>query len=379
MSAIHSLFAQPEAKRALAVWAVMPTLFLFFAITLAVDPSTQVSKVKLGVAVLDVGIQTPQGTISIGTKLLSGLQGQVPVKVVPFQSESTLKAAVLGREVSGGVVFPENMTRNLQAGQPVALRIVKSDGNDQFTNTFMVNISTQLATNLNAAIPALLGGQPAQPLVITTEDRVAVSTDFRFGTTPATLVLPLWIGTLAFSVLMSLAVDRARRTSGMGMTDATLVELGMGAIGSAIAAAVITVDIALFTWRWDLDFLGLFGFLWLGLAASAWLLQGTIRLLGLELGALVGLLALFFQQPISGAAFPTSFAPDVVRWFESIAPLRYIVEGLRNLLIGGSTTGDMVLALAMLTGVGLLIYGAGVARMAIIPSKQHSPQPITQA
>jgi hypothetical protein len=378
MSAIRSLFAQREARGALAVWALIPTLFLFFAVTLAVDPSTQINKVKLGVTVLDAGVQTPQGTMSIGAKLLSGLHGQVPVEVVQFQAESALKAAVLAREVSGGVVFPENMTSNLRAGQPVALRIVKNDGNDPFTNAFMTNISTQLATNLNAALPALLGGKPVQPLVSTADNKVAASTDFRFSTIPAILVLPLWIATLAFSVLLSRAIDKARRASGFGMTEAALVQLGTGAIGAAIVAAVITLDIGLFTWRWDLDFLGLFGFLWLGLAASAWLLQGTIRLLGFELGALAGLLALFFQQPVSGAAFPAAFAPDVVRWFEGFAPLRYVVEGLRNLLIGGSTMPDMTFALAALAGAGLLLFGAGVARMAIVPGRQRTPQPLAQ-
>jgi hypothetical protein len=378
MSAIRSLFAQREASGALAVWALIPTLFLFFAITLAVDPSTQINKVKLGVAVLDAGVQTPQGAMSIGAKLLSGLHGQVPVQVVQFQAESALKAAVLAREVSGGVVFPENMTGNLRAEQPVALRIVKNDGNDPFTNAFMTNISTQLATNLNAALPALLGGKPVQPLVSTADSKVAVSTDFRFGTIPAVLVLPLWIATLAFSVLLSRAVDKARLASGLGITQAALVQLGTAAIGAAIVAAVITLDIGLFTWRWDLDFPGLFGFLWLGLAASSWLLQGTIRLLGFEVGALTGLLALFFQQPVSGAAFPPAFAPDTVRWIESIAPLRYMVEGLRDLLIGGSTMPDMTFALAALAGAGLLLFGAGVVRMAIVPGRQRTPQPLAQ-
>src|SRR5436305_3045265 len=144
----------------------------------------------------------------------------------------------------------------------------------------MANISTQLSTNLNAALPALLGGQPVQPLVSTADAKVAASTDFRFGAIPAVLVLPLWIATLAFSVLLSRAADKARRASSVGMAQLALVQLGTGAIGAAIVAAVITLDIGLLTWRWDLDFLGLFGFLWLGLAASAWLLLGTIRLLG---------------------------------------------------------------------------------------------------
>jgi ABC-type polysaccharide/polyol phosphate export permease len=86
-------------------------------------------------------------------------------------------------------------------------------------------------------------------------------------------------------------------------------------------------------------------------------------------------LALFVQQPVSGAAFPPAFAPDSVRWLTDISPLRYMVEGVRNLLIGGSTTPEMAWGLALLAGAGLLLVAGGIARLAFIPGKQHMAQP----
>lgn len=376
MSILRSIFAQHEAKAALGVWALIPTIFLFFAITLAVDPSTQLGKVKLGVAVLDTGVQTPQGQVSIGSKLVGGLHEQVPVQVVQFTTEEALRNAVFAHEVSGGIVFPENMTQNLQTQQPVQMRVIKSDANDPFTSAFMTNISTQLSSNLNAALPALLGGQATPPLVSASVAAVATTTDFRFGTIPASMLLPIWVGTLAFCVLLSRATDRVRHTLGVSAMQTGTLELGISAIGSAITAAVIVLDMALFTWRWDLDFVALFGFLWVGLLASAWLIQGTIRLLGFELGSALGLIALFVQQPVSGAGFPSAFAPDVVRWATDVSPLRYMVEGLRNILIGGSTTSNMAFALVLLAGAGLVIYAGGVARLSFMPSRQSPPQTV---
>jgi uncharacterized phage infection (PIP) family protein YhgE len=367
------LFAEREARAAIGLWALIPTLFLFFAITLAVDPPTQLDKVRLGVAVLDAGVQTPQGQVSVGARLAAGLGEEVPVQVVQFATEAELREAVLGRDVSGGIVFPADMTRNLQGGQPVQLRVVKSDGNDPFTNTLLNNLSTQLGANLNAALPALLGGEPAPPLVSVASDPVAASPDFRFGIIPGTLVLPIWIATVAFSALMSRAGDRVRRRFGALQVGA--LEAGATVAGAFIVAGIITLDIALFAWHWELDYVGLWGFLWLGLVASAWLIQGTIRLVGLELGALLGVLALFVQQPVSGAAFPPAFAPDSVRWLTDISPLRYMVEGVRNLLIGGSTTPEMAWGLALLAGAGLLLVAGGIARLAFIPGKQHMAQP----
>ncbi len=376
MSALRMLFAQREAKLAIAVWVIIPTLFLFFALTLAVDPSTQIDKVSIGITVLDAGVQTPQGTVSVGGQLAGGLHNQIPVQAVQYTTEADLRNAVLSRHVSGGIIFPENMTRDLQAHQPVQITIVKSDASDQFTGLFMTNIASQLSANLDASLPGMLGGQPSQPLVTTVVATVATAADFRFSVIPAVLVLPIWIATLAFSVLLSRAGASLRRTQGVSAMQGGLVELGVSAIGALIVAVVITLDIALFMWRWDIDFVGLAAFLWIGLLASAWLVQGMIRLFGLELGAALGLIGLFVQQPVSGASYPPSFAPDVVRWLADFSPLRYMVEGIRNILIGGSTTPDMTLGLALLAGAGLLIFAGGIARLSFIPSRQRPPQPV---
>src|SRR5215217_4328628 len=102
MSAFRALFARHEASAAFAVWALIPTLFLFFAITLAVDPTTQLAKVRLGVAVLDTGVQTPQGPMIVGARLAAGLGQQLPVQVVQFPTEQELRDAVLAHDVAGG-------------------------------------------------------------------------------------------------------------------------------------------------------------------------------------------------------------------------------------------------------------------------------------
>jgi uncharacterized phage infection (PIP) family protein YhgE len=378
MSALRALFAQREAKAAIAIWALLPTLFLFFAITLAVDPPAHLDKVRLGFVVLDSGVQTPQGQVVVATHLVDGLRNQLHIDLVQIQSEGALRDAVLAHSLAGGIVFPPDMTRDIQAGQPVALQVIKSDANDPVSNALVSNLSAQLSSNMNAALPVLQGGQPAPPLVSVTNDNVATSPDFRFPTIPAALLLPLWIATVAFSTLIFLAAKRARRDTAIRPWEMGLVELSVAVAGAAITSAVVTLDLALFTWRWDLDFTGLFGFLWLGLVASAWLIMGTIHLLGLELGVLLAVIALFVQQPVSGATFPSAFAPEAVRWVEGFAPLRYLVEGLRNLLIGGSTTPDMAIALAMLAGAGILLFAGGVALTSLMPSerRKQKAQPV---
>jgi ABC-type polysaccharide/polyol phosphate export permease len=381
MSALTTLLSQREARAGIAVLALIPTLFLFFALTLAVDPSQHLDKVRLGVAVLDAGVQTPQGQVSAANRLVEGWRQQLPVELVQFSDEGAVRDAVFAHDLAAGVVLPAGMTENLQAGRPVTVQLVKSDANDVFTNAFVTNLQTQLATNLNAAVQQLLAGQqgatpaqPAAPLVSVTPQVVAASKDFRFPAIPSMLVLPMWVAVLAFAALVSRAGIHLRETLGMSRVDTGIAELVVGIIASGLAAAVITLDLGLFMWRWDLDFLGLFAFLWLGLLAMAWLLQGTIRLLGFALGVATGVVALFVQQPVSGAAYPPSFAPDVVRWAADVAPLRYMLEGIRNLLIGGSTTWDMAAALAIMAAVGLALYAAGIGVRALLPNRRR-PQP----
>ena len=377
MSVFRALIAERETRVALAIWVIVPTLFLFFALTLAVDPAAHVDRLRLGTTVLDAGVTTPQGQVAVGPRLVAGLHEQLGAEIVAYPTEAELRDAVLAREVGGGLVVPAGATQALMAGAPVALTIVRSDADDSFTNAFTTNLATSLAANLNASMPALLGGTPAAPTVSVATQTVAATADFRFVTLPGSLLLPLWMAGVAFVVLLSRAGDRVRQTGGITRTG--LAEVAVATIGAALTAVVITLDIALFTWHGDIDLVGLFALLWLGVSAIGWLLLGLVRAAGLVLGALLGVLALFLQQPISGAAYPADFAPDVVRWAEPVAPLRYIVEGLRNVLIGGSTMPDMAVALTALAVVGLVLVGVGMARLSLLSRHPTvgAPIPVT--
>lgn len=368
MNPVRALVGRRETRLALAIWVALPTLFLFFNLTLAVDPAAHVNQVRLGAVVLDAGVTTPQGQVAVGPKIVGMFQERLGAEVVPFPSEEALRDGVLARDVEGGIVVPAGATASLQGGQVVELRVVRSDANDQFTNSFTANLASSLGPTLNAMLPAVLAGTPPAPLVTVATDTVAATTDFRFPALPGFLLLPLWIASVAFAALLARAGDTVRSAGSVVRTG--VGEVVLVAVGAASTAVVVTLDIALFTWHWDLDFLGLFGFLWLALTAIGWLLLGTVRTFGIVLGAALGVLALFLQQPISGANYPPSFAPDVVRWAEPIAPLRYLVEGIRDILIGGSTLPDMVTAVVVLAIAGLVLVGIGTARLELM-SRRH--------
>jgi hypothetical protein len=366
MNALTQLLHRREARTALAVWTIVPALFLFFATTLAVDPAANLDELRLGAAVEDTGVSTPDGEVAIGPRLVEGLESQVGLEVTTYDTETALRDAIDAREVAAGIVVPDGATQALMSGGPIELAVIRTDANDPFTNAFTANLAGQLAANLNAVLPTMLPGAepPAPPLVTVATNTVAVTTDFRFATVMAALLLPLWMAGIAFSVLLARAGDVIRRGVGVGPTAAA--ELAVAIVGAGLVAAALVIGLATFTWNWEIDLTGLFGFGWLGLTAVALLLLGAIRAFGLEIGAGLGVLALFVQQPVSGAAFPADMAPDLVAWAEPIAPLRYLVEGMRNLLIGGSTTPDMVVALSVIGLVGLGLAVVGYARLAVV-------------
>ena len=366
MSAFRALLAEREARVAVAIWAIVPTLFLFFAMTLAVDPAAHLDRLRIGVTNLDAGISTPQGQLSLGTELSAGLAMRLQAEIVPFATEGELRGAVLGRVVNGGIVFPPAMTADLQAGRSVQPAIVRSEANDPFSNAFTATLGTNLAAAIGAAAPTLRGEAPAPALATVVPQNVAAAKDFRLVSLPASLLLPLWMATVAFSVLLARAGDRARPAAGAGRV--AVAELALAALGAASTALVIAAGVPLFTGLWDLDLVGLFGVLWLGLVAMSWLVLGTVRLVGLAAGALLAVLALFVQQPVSGAAFPASFAPDVVRWLEPIAPLRAFVEAIRDVAVGGSTLPAMATSLAILAFAGAVLMAAGALRLATVAS-----------
>jgi hypothetical protein len=365
MNALTQLLHRREAQAALAVWTIVPALFLFFATSLAVDPAENLGELRLGAAVEDIGVSTPV-EVAIGPRLVEGLESQMGLQVTTYDTETALRDAIDAREVAAGIVVPEGATQALMSGGPIELAVIRTDANDPFTNAFTANLAGQLAANLNAVLPTMLPGAepPAPPLVTVAANTVAVTTDFRFATVMAALLLPLWMAGIAFSALLARAGDVIRRGVGVGPTAAS--ELAVAIVGAGLVAAVLVIGLATFTWSWEIDLVGLFGFGWLGLTAVALLLLGAIRAFGLEIGAGLGVLALFVQQPVSGAAFPADMAPDWVAWAEPIAPLRYLVEGMRNLLIGGSTTPDMVLALSVIGLVGLGLALVGYAKLAVV-------------
>lgn len=366
MNALTQLLHRREARAALAVWTIVPALFLFFATTLAVDPAANLDELRLGAAIADEGVSTPEGEVAIGPRLVEGLEAQMGLEVTTYDTEDALRDAIGKREVAAGIVVPEGAMEALMTGGPIELGLIHTDANDPFTNAFTANLAGQLAANLNAVLPTMLPGAepPAPPLVTVAADTVAPSDDFRFATVMAALLLPLWMAGVAFSALLARAGDAVRRSAGPAATAAS--ELTMAVIGAGIVAAVLVINLATFTWNWEIDLVGLFGFGWLGLTAIALLLLGAMRAFGLEIGAALGVLALFVQQPVSGAAFPAAMAPDVVAWAEPIAPLRYLVEGTRNLLIGGSTTPEMALALGAIGLVGLALALLGYGRLAVV-------------
>jgi uncharacterized phage infection (PIP) family protein YhgE len=375
MRTMKALLSRREARAALAVWTLVPALFLFFAMTLAVDPAANLDRLDLGVAVVDEGVTTPDGPVAIGPRIVEGLETQLGADVTTYPDEAALTDALLAREVAGGIVVPAGTTERLMAGGPIELVAVRSEANDPFSNSFTANLAGQLASNLNAALPAILPGAeaPAPPLVTVDAAVVAATADYRFASVLGAILLPLWVATLAFAALTSRAGDAAGHRIGAAGT--AVAELSMVIGGAALVAAIVALGIPTLAWNWDADVVGLFGIAWLALTAIGLVLLGTIRTVGLELGALLGLLALFVQQPVSGAAYPAAMAPDVVRWAEPIAPLRYLVEGVRNALIGGSTQADVALSLSLIGLVGLGLALLGYGRLALAPARRHGPVP----
>jgi hypothetical protein len=70
MNALAQLLHRREARAGLAMWTFVPTLFLFFATTLAVDPAAHLDDLRLGAAIEDSGVSTPEGEVAIGPRLI---------------------------------------------------------------------------------------------------------------------------------------------------------------------------------------------------------------------------------------------------------------------------------------------------------------------
>ena len=357
--------------------------YLLFDLTGAADEAAHLDKVRVGVASLDRGLETPFGPISLADLAVGEMDERADFQVVFAATAEELRDDVLARDVAIGFVFPEDFTANVLGGTPTEVGVLRSEANDAFTNAFSRTLVMQWQANFDQVASTIGdlgsggGGLPGEqaPLIEAREEVVAPIPNFRLSKLPMQIPFPFWAAIIVLAVLVSMAGRQIASERGSDPWTITLGQVAVAAVGTCLLAFVMMLDIALFAWEWSIRYVPLWAFMWLTAMSGVLLIFGIIRLAGVVAGLIVSLPLLLIDQIVGGGAAPGSFAPAVYRWLEALVPMRYFTEGFRNILFGGTTSGSMMVALGAIGLVGVLLLIVGTVRAAFAAQKEAVAEP----
>lgn len=330
------------------------------------DAGTGLAALAPGAAALATGatdaaagatsLSTGVGAVAAGT---SAFSLQVPELVSAISSAAGGAAALSegASQVADGANTLATSTGALTAGS------VKARNGGEQLNSGLRALEEGQAT-LSGGLHAGLDGIPsytdeeADHLSSVTAEPVSIDTGrehevpaYGYGLAPYFLALALWVGALAFYLMMQPLSRRAvagRRPVVAVALISYLPGVAMGIVQSTLAVLVLTRGIGIEpvnTW-------GLFGMMVLTSLTFVAINQALVALLGAP-GRFVGLMLIVLQLSAAGGTYPIQTAPSFLQAISQWLPLTHSVESFRSLIAGGD--------IGIAQGVAVLVAWLGGA------------------
>lgn len=193
-------------------------------------------------------------------------------------------------------------------------------------------------------------GTIGDPVAVQDESYASAGT-YGGGLAPFFLSLATWIGAYVLFLLVRPLSTRALAAGRPGLATA----LGGWLTPAALGAVQVLAMLAVTTFALDIQpahGLGTALFLVLVSATFVAILQALNVWLG-AVGQFLGLVLMLVQLVTAGGTFPWQTIPEPLRGLHRFLPMSYAVEGLRQLLYGGSTATvvrDVAVLAAVLAG-----------------------------
>ncbi|WP_138494413.1 YhgE/Pip domain-containing protein [Paenibacillus pinistramenti] len=381
--------------------AALPVIVLaiVFVFSLTAIPSINPAAKNLPVAIVneDAGLSSGQ---NMGSLIVSNIQSatdaiseQPPIKWVKVGSEEAAKAGLNSQDYYAALVIPKDYSANqasLASPEPVSpeITIYVNQGMNMTAANMSQQILTQMVSGLNEKIRAqLIAAFDQQGGTLTTKQAAALASPIASkvipvnpvgansanGNAPVTLFQPLWMGSLIGSVIFLLAKNKMKSA---GRAD-KLRANGLQVVWGAFLALVTGFGLTWFADSWGLsipDFLDVALFLSIAYFAFFLMISAVFSWIGFG-GMGIFVLFLFFGAPLLSFA-PELLSPFYRDWVMSWLPMRFMVDGLREIFFfGGGLKMNHPTSVLMWIGiVSLLVLLASSLK----PSKaKHKEQ--TQA
>lgn len=351
-------------KNKLLLVSPIIALAVIFIFSLTLFPTVQPQFQNLPIAIVneDVGVEIPnQPKMNMGQTIVEMIQktsvsakDEDPVvKWVEVKSSEAVEKGLDDQKYYAALVIPKDFSvkqASLQTPTPTSpqVQIYINQGMNTAASTMAGQILNGVVDNMNNTVReqlingfekqgALLTVEQASNLTVPIEKKVKnvneVGSNSANGNAPVSLFQPLWIASLASAAILFIAVSKlpiSTRKEGL-MTKAS--QILMGAIVSLvigfgftwIAEGIVGLNIP--------DYLDTALFLTISSFSFILMILAVLSLVGIK-GIAIFALLLFFGGPLLALA-PEMMSPFYRDWIYSWLPMRFMIEGLRNLFFFG--------------------------------------------
>ncbi len=352
---------------------IVLAVVLIFGLTLA--PSVKPTPKNLPVAFVneDEGVDIPnQGKLNMGDKMADMIKEKAPkespVKWIEVDSEEKVKRGLDNQEYYAALVIPKDFSAkqaSLRTPMPSSpevhilinqgMNTLASNVAGQVLNGVVDTINQQVRTQLLAGfekqggtITATQASLLVSPIIKTVTNVNEIGTNSMNGNAPVSLFQPLWMASIAGSVVLFFMVNKLSIANRKEDVTTRFIQVLMGIVLALVAGFGLTwivnllgVDIPQFTDIALFLSLAFFSFFLMISAVLSWLGMRGIPLF---------ILILFFGAPLLAMA-PEFMSPFYRDWVYSWLPMRFMVEGLRELMFFGKSL-NWNTPTAVLIGIG---------------------------
>lgn len=360
-------------------------LLVVFIFSLTLFPTIQPQPKNLPIAIVneDQGVEIPnQAKMNMGQTIVDNMkktaksEEEPAVKWVEVKSKEAVQKGLNNQEYYAALVIPKEFSTkqaSLRTPQPSSpeVEIFINQGMNTAASTMAGQMLNGIVDNMNNTVRTqILEGLKAKGATLTA-DQVSnvvapitkkvtnvneIGKNSANGNSPISLFQPLWIASLASAALIFIAISKMPIRTRNENFVLKLKQIVTG----AIAALVIGFGL---TWIAD----GMVGLnisnftdtaLFLSITSFSFFLMisAVLSLVGLKGIGLFALL-LFFGAPLLSLA-PEMLSPFYQDWVYSWLPMRFMIEGLREIFFFGK-------GLSWNTPVTVLVW-IGVVSMVII-------------
>ncbi|WP_127537223.1 YhgE/Pip domain-containing protein [Paenibacillus illinoisensis] len=347
-------------KNKLALLSPIIALLVIFIFSLTLFPSVKVEPKNLPIAIVneDQGVEIPnQPTMNMGQTIVETMQKTSEptsdevhvVEWLEVKSAAEVQKGLNNQEYYAALVIPKDFSEkqaSLRTPAPTSpeVEIFINQGMNTAASTMAGQILNGVVDNININARAqILDGFKRQGATLTVEQASSLATPIAKkvtnvneigtksanGNAPASLFQPLWMACLVSAAVLFMVVNKMVTTTRSELFTAKFMQIIMGAVIAVVVGFGLTwlaesmvglhipkfVDTALFL---TITF---FSFFLMISAVVSWL-----GFKGLPIFALL----LFFGAPLLALA-PEMMSTFYHDWVYSWLPMRFMVEGLREL------------------------------------------------